>query len=329
MAPKVELVDVEEFGDALLQKLKKRRFPVKVPVKKKIFSGKVEESAVLMLSDIHSGQVTKFLDPDTKKLETTYDLSVMMKERERLVDGVETINYLLSHAYQIDKLYIFALGDLVENDLIFKGQRFFVEKPVGEQLIILVDMIAGMIERFLQSFQEVEFVCVIGNHGRLSEKREASPVANSFDFLAGQMLKLMFKGQPRVKITLSESWCYYADIYDWRYFLHHGDTVYSWMSLPYYGLVRQGKARRIEIPFDIECIGHFHQTMEIPIGGSSKTLVNGSWVSKGDYGWRKFGSVSRAEQTYFGVSPKRPRTWNYTIDLLHSKDEWKNLKRRE
>ena len=320
MKEKVELVDVQDFSKELITQLKRRKNIITTPRQHKIFKGRLDETAVLMLSDIHSGQKNSFLDPGEKQPHTTYDTEIMFEQGNRLIDGVETINRLLSHSYKLDKLYIFGLGDLVENDVIFKGQRFFIDKAVGYQLRDLVDLLANTITRLLETFREIEFINVIGNHGRFGEK-EASPAVNSFDFIAGQMLQLMFRDEPRVKITLPESWYYFVDIYGWRYFLHHGDTVYSWMSLPYYGLKRQGTARRIETPFDIECIGHFHHSMEIPISGGSKTFVNGSWIPKSDYGWRKFGVISRPEQYYFGVSPKRARSWGWNIDLLPSRNE--------
>jgi len=325
---KNNLIDVQEFSNILLGKLKKEKRLIAIPKRKDLFKGKLLESAILMLSDIHGGQVNKFLDVESGQLLTTYNTELMIKEFDRLLDGVFTVNQLLSASYQIDKLYIFGLGDYLENDVIYKGQRFFIDKSVGEQLVILTKVMNDFFIELLKMFQEIEFICLIGNHGRLQLGREAAPVPNNFDYLLGQMLKIMFAKEPRVKITVPESWYYLQKIYGWRYFLHHGDTVYSWMNIPYYGLKRQGTARRIEIPFDIECIGHFHHRMEIPISGQSITLVNGGWIDKSDFGWRKFGTLSHPEQIYFGVSPKRARSWCFNLDLLHGENELKELQRR-
>jgi hypothetical protein len=316
-------IDLQEFGKEMISRLKKESHLIKSPRKQDVFKGKIVESAVLLLSDIHSGQVNKFLDPETGQMVLTYNTELMVREFDRLLDSIYGINSLLSHGYQIDKLYIFGLGDYVENDLIFNGQKFFIDRGVGEQVMVLTNLLAQLFREFLKIYQEIEFICVIGNHGRLTPKREAAPTSNSFDYLVGKMLQIIFKDEPRVKIVVPESWYYLQKIYDWRYFLHHGDTVYSWMSIPYYGLKRQGTSRRIEMPFDIECIGHFHQRMEIPISGHSVTLVNGGWIEKSDLGWRKLGILSRPEQYYFGISPKRPRTWGFSLDLIHSKEEWK------
>jgi len=320
-----KLVDAQELATSLLAGISTKRL-VKSPKARDIFTGKIVESAVLMLSDIHCGQVNKFPDENGKLL-TTYNVEKMIDEFNRLLDGITTINQLLSYSYQLDKLYIFGLGDYLEQDIIFKGQRFFITEGVGSQLITLVKVMTDFFRELLKTFKEIEFVCVIGNHGRFQMSHEAAPTYNNFDYLLGKMMEIVFKDEPRVKINVPESWFFVQKIYDWKYLLHHGDDVYSWLGLPYYGIVRKSKARRLEIPFDVECIGHFHQRMEVPISGSSPTLVNGGWIPKSDFGWRKFGVLSKPEQYYFGVSPKRARSWSFSLDLLLSKQEWKTLPR--
>ena len=320
-----KLVDLGGFSKEMMKQFSRQKRLIHAPRARDLFRGKIEESAVLMLSDIHCGQVNKFLEPETGKMVTTYDIDKTIDEFDRLLDGVCTINQLLSANYQIDKLYIFGLGDYLEGDIIFEGQRFFISEGVGAQLVTLVGIMTNFINELLKTYKEIEFICISGNHGRFGRKREAAPTSNTFDYLMGKWLETVFKDEPRVKIVVPESWYYLAKIYNWRYLLHHGDTVYSWMSLPYYGLKRQGTARRIEIPHNMECIGHFHQKMEIPISSKSLTLVNGGWIEKSDFGWRKFGILSYPEQYYFGVSPKRSRSWCFGIDLLHQKHELKDL----
>jgi hypothetical protein len=277
------------------------------------------------LGDIHAGKTNQFLNPDTGLMETTYNEDKMVQEFNRLLDSIYGINHLLSHGYNIKKLNIFGVGDLVDNNLIFKGQQWFVEYGVGKQMITLITLLTKFLEACLTMFDEVEFVIVGGNHGRMTHAREAYPAYQSFDYLVGKMIETVFKGKPRIDVRVSESWYYLKKIYEWRYFIHHGDTVYSWMSLPYYGIVRQSKARRIEMNFDMECIGHFHTKMEVPVSSHAVTLVNGCWIENEDFSWRKFGNLSRPEQWYFGVSPKRPRTWQFPLDLLHPKTEWNGL----
>jgi hypothetical protein len=309
------LIDAQEFTKALIDGFGKQKRLIRLPKKVDISTGRMEESAVLMLSDMHIGKVNYYAELETGKGYQTYNTQIAIKEANRLVDGVFTINQLLSHSYAIRKLYIFGLGDLVDNDIIVKGQRFYVDVGVGAQIMLATKILEDMLVAFLNTFEEIEFILIGGNHGRLTEHREMAPFYNNFDWLLGQMLSKSFKDEPRVKIVTPESWFHLHKIYDWKFLLHHGNTVYSWMGLPYYGIVRSGKSRRTEMDVDIECIGHFHTTMEIPISSHSKTLVNGSWIEKDDFGWRQYGNLSKAEQYYFGVSPKRARSWSFVLDL--------------
>ena len=323
---KKELVDVQEFSKQLLTDFASQKKLIRLPQNKNLFKGKIVESAVLMISDIHCGQINKFPDKNGVMVDT-YNNEIMLQEFDRLLDSVYGINHLLSASYDIKKLYVFGLGDYLENDVIFHGQRFFIDKGVGAQLMTLVKVFSDFLTECLKMYDEVEFICVIGNHGRFQIGREAAPTSNSFDYLFGQMLKIAFRDNPRVKIVVPETWWHMQEIYGWKYFLHHGDIIYSWMGIPFYGLKKQGTQRRVEMPFDIECIGHFHTRMELPIGRDSISLVNGAWIDKSDHGWRRFGNLSKPEQYFFGVSKKRARSWGFSLDLLHSKQEWKEAQK--
>jgi len=312
-------IDIENFKSVVEEVITTKKYIS--PTYKKPFKGKIKENAVLLLSDIHCGKINKFLDIETGKVEETYNEQIMIQKFNKLIESIYSIIKLLSYSYDIKKLYIFGLGDFVDNNLIFKGQRFFIEYGVGKQVLTLVKVLADFIEELLSLFEEIEFVGVIGNHGRLTERKEASPVENSFDYLTYKILETYFRQEKRVKFDIPKTWFYVKSIENHKFLLHHGDCIYSWMGIPYYGITRQSKARQIEIPHNIECIGHFHQRMEIPVSSRSFCLVNGSFIDKDDFAWRKYGVLSKAEQYFFGVSKKRSRTWSFSLDLKENKNE--------
>ena len=321
--------DCKLLTSYMLDGLRKGKKLVRIPNKRELFSGKLKESAVLMLSDIHAGKVNHYLNYEDNEQVITYNEEKMIEEFNRLTDSLFGINQLLAPSYNLEKLYIFGLGDWVDNDIIFRGQQFFIDYGVGKQFITLLRLLTDFLEECLKMYDEVELITIGGNHGRMTHRKDASPACNNFDYLMGKMLETIFEPEERVNVIVSESWFYLKEIESWKYLLHHGDTIRSHMGIPYYGLVRQGKSRRIEMNYDIECIGHFHQKMEIPIGSNAIALVNGAWIENDDFAWRTMGVLSRPEQWYFGVSPKRPRTWQFPLDLLHSKNEWKSLNSTE
>lgn len=324
------LVDVQEFSKAILDGLKDSKKLIKLPAKRNVFTGKLHESAVLLLGDIHCGQLNSFLNVATNKMEPTFNNEIMLQEFDRLLESISDINQLLSHSYHLDKLYIFGVGDYLENDVIYKGQRFFIDKGIGDQLLLMVKVMTDFFVELSKMFDEIEFVGCIGNHGRFQMGKDAAPTSNNFDYLMGKMLESRFEGNERIKITIPNDWWWVHQIYDWKYLIHHGDLVYSWMGIPFYGLKRQSTARKAELDslglsYNIECIGHFHQKMELPVGRDTLTIVNGSWIDKSSHGWRRFQNLSKAEQHYFGVSPKRARSWHFDLELLRKKGEIQEL----
>ena len=308
-------IDYQEFVNELLTAYGNMEGILKSPQIEDVFHGKLEETAVLHLSDVHQGKVNWFTDLETNAGYETYNEKIMYAEMDRLVEAILSVNLLLAQSYTLKELYIFATGDLLDNDLIVRGQRFFVDVGVGLQTVKAQRLFEDFTLQMLRFFERVHWRIIPGNHGRMTQQREKAPYYNNFDWLLAQMLALAFRNEPRVTVESPESWFGLYKIYGWRYFLHHGDTVYSWMGIPYYGLQRQGKSRRTEVDMDIELIGHFHQQMEIPISSKSYTLVSGCWIEKDDWGWQKYGVFSKPEQRYFGVSPKRPRTWSFNLDL--------------
>jgi len=312
-----EIIDYDKLSQSLLNAVKKDRPEIHLPKQKALRNGKLTEQAVLVLSDIHYGKVNEFYDTNTNKRTVTYSPEIFTAELNRLLDGVSTINELLLGGYNLETLNILAVGDLVDNELIYKGQKKFVEEGVIAQVLDLASYLKKMTIELLALFPKIRWVIVGGNHARITSGIEADWDYNNFDYLVGKILQLSFEGQDRIEVVVPESWYYVHKIYKWRYLMHHGNNIYSWMSLPYYGIVRQSKARALEVPYDIEIIGHFHpsQILQIPTSSHSLTIVNGSWINKDEFGWKKFASLSSAKQFYFGVSAKRPISWAFPLDL--------------
>lgn len=308
-------IDYQEFAREILDQYSHLDRDLKSPKREDIFKGRLEEVAVLHLSDVHCGKVNYFQPLDGTPSYPTYNEEIMYQQMDRLIESIASVNLLLSGNYDLKHLHICATGDLLEGDIIFKGQRFFIDAGAGLQVVRATDLFERFTLEMLKTFETVTWVIVPGNHGRMTQGREAHPFYNNLEWLMAQMLKRGFRDEERVTIISPESWYYMHRIYGWKYFLHHGNSVFSWMGIPYYGIQRQGKSRRTEVDMDIEMIGHFHQRMEIPMSSKSFTLVSGSWIEKSDFAWNKFGILSKAEQIYFGVSPKRPRTWSFDLEL--------------
>lgn len=309
------LKEIKRLEDSLINRLKSEKRLIKIPPRRDKTVGTIEEQAILLLSDIHCGKINMFPNIDTGKSHETYNYNVSKKEMVRLITSINRVNSLLGTHYNLKKLNIFCLGDLLDNDRIIAGHKFYIEEGIGWQLETASKMISEMIIELLKHFEQIEITFVGGNHGRTNKRMEKEPYYNNYDHLLGKILQILFGDEKRVIIDCPQAWFAYKKIYKWKYFLHHGNDIWTWMSYPYYGITRKSAYRKAELPFDVECIGHFHTRMEIPIGKNSMTLVNGSWINDDDYSWFQFGKLTQAEQIYFGVSKKRPKTWQFNLDL--------------
>ena len=314
---KEKLINYQELSQSLLEAVSQNKPKIHLPKPKTLPAGKLTEQAVLHLSDIHYGKINYFYDTEKNQRQLTYNPAIFVKEMNRLLDSMATINHLLAGGYNLEVLHIFATGDLVDNEIIYRGQSKFVEEGVISQVLNLSFYLKEMIVNLLKLFPRIEMVVVGGNHSRITARREADWDENNFDYLVGCLLQRMFEGEERVKIIVPQSWFYVAKVYGWKYLLHHGNTVWSWMGMPYYGITRQSKSRMIEVPFDVELIGHFHppQIFPLPTSSHSITFVNGCWIEKDTWSWQKYATISRAKQHYFGVSPKRAISWSFPLEL--------------
>ena len=312
---KKELIDLNKLGDSLIERLERAKLNIKMPKAEKVFKGKKLEDAGLLLSDCHFFKRNFFVDFETGKSIETYNTQIAYQEANRLLETIQEINFLLSGGYDIRKLHIFALGDILDNEIIIQGQQMFVDVGVGQQLIQGAELLASMLRELLKVFQNIEIVFIGGNHGRMTPRRQPAPFYNNFDYLMGKVLQTIFKDEKRIKVVTPESWFWIHKVFGWRYFLEHGDQTHSWMGHPYYGIARRSTSLKVEFNYDIGFIGHFHRLYDTPIGSHFKTYVNGSWIPKDEYALKKYGFLSTPTQLYFGISPRRPVSWKFELDL--------------
>jgi hypothetical protein len=80
-------------------------------------------------------------------------------------------------------------------------------------------------------------------------------------------------------------------------------------------LTKQIKELYINTEFDIFQMGHVHTIKEIEVSDKIIAKINGAWIEKDQYAFRKFKTYSVPKQWFFGCSRSRPETWSYKIDL--------------
>jgi len=294
-----------------------------------------EEVAVLDLSDLHAGKVTK-----------SYNSEVFVKRLETLKNNVALIVNILRKSYPIRKLVILCKGDIVDNHAIYKTHAWHIDQHVMNQIFSLcVPALTDFISAMSGHFEQVEVVCVPGNHGRAGKFQ---PEELNFDTILYEVLKLATQNLHNVRWEITWDWYIIKEIMGWKFLVTHGSQIKMWLNIPIYGETQKGmrwqgsmKTSKTEIQseltkiikdssisdkekiknimvatsdWDYLSLAHFHFPHRIR-WTNFEILCNGTFVTDDDFSLRDLGFNSEAKQILQGVHPKRGLTWYYKVDL--------------
>lgn len=247
-----------------------------------------------MRSDAHVGE-----ELDKKQVQGmgNYGFKIYKKRIDRWVDKMITFREQDKKSLGLNKLVIEHLGDQVTGESIYKGQSFYLDLSLTDQLFYSVEVESEAILALAQVYPEVEIFMVPGNHGRPGLKG-GNHYRTNFDYLFYRALKQALAPQKNVKIYISESPSMIVQHGNFTFFLTHGDAAKGWMGIPFYGLERM--LRRLPGLYNMiihyMLSGHFHQPAAI---GDSKILLNGSIVGGDELSINRMGLANLPSQKLF------------------------------
>jgi hypothetical protein len=291
--------------------LKDMQFPA-LRIKRK--KNRTPEHMVLLLSDLHVGQ--SFTNQETGDL-GEYNYDVFMKRAENLRRGVLEILELHASLREIPTLHILGLGDFVHGqNLGGEWGPAYTEADIVEQTEAAADVTSQMLQAWGAYFNNVEFVGVLGNHGRAGVSKNSDKASANFDRLVYSLMQGKLSRYDNIKVDFPKAWWALKEINGFKFVAVHGDNMRGGLG----SLEReQTKVKdmlrsKLGIEFNYMCVGHFHRFAEIqqPQGG---IMVNGSFVGGDMYSMHKLRSIADPCQTIFGVHPEHGVTWQYKLDL--------------
>lgn len=311
---KLTYKDMEELSRYIGQKITEGYQVVNLPEPKVIPSkAKREEVSILDISDVHIGMVNTVFDSTKGHRVVTYNMDIFAKELDTLQTSIFQIHEILRNSYKLKKLVIFMLGDIITNDRIFKEQAFEVEKVVGLQIWDGVAYFSKFFTNLLKVYEEIEVVCVVGNHGRSLPDSYEEPVENNFEYHLYKILEKQFEKSKRIKIIVPSSRRYIYPVLGWKHLIEHGDSLNGFSDN---SIEKQIKELSLNIGgFDVMHFGHVHKLKEREIADKVIVKQNGCWIAMDSYGFKKFKTYSVPKQHFFGCNEKRAETWAYKIDL--------------
>jgi len=173
------------------------------------------------------------------------------------------------------------------------------EFPIPVQSAKAGLLMGEVISRLAAEFNKVTVYQVgADNHGRLTRKPQAKQkFANSMSYVVNAIMEANLAKNGNVEVIVAQGMKYVATIAGWKFLITHGDTVKSWMGIPYYGIERDRareavKRMNTELNFHYQSLGHWHVAGWI----SGSILINGSLsgTSEFDHGAGRVGVPSQA-----------------------------------
>lgn len=273
-----------------------------------------KEVAALLLGDFHIGEVV--IKEEVMEL-GEYNFDIFVRRLKFLAESMKSITVKKLRGYEINKLIIFMLGDMVSG--IIHDELKENAEDIVFQVLNGAYVTAQFILEMTKMFSEIEIEGVLGNHGRLTQKKHYKRRYTNWDFIFYQMLGMFLAGNKRIKCHFPKAPFLITKIHDWGFLILHGDTIHSWMGIPWYGIQRalwklgdllQGQGHRIHY----RILGHFHNTGEMD-RAPGEFIINGSVCGGSEYSLNAIHEFDRPTQVFFGVHKEIGITWRYHLRL--------------
>lgn len=291
--------------ELIIDSVKEAIIPIKFYdniVYKPIGKAKEEEEAVLVLSDVHVGKITKSYNPE------------IFKERLKKVNtGMLRIVELLRNGYKIDTLNIVLGGDISDGEGIYPTQAMSIDQGALKQVFqVGVPEFSSMFVNLLNYFKRIKIHCVRGNHGRCG--RFADETSN-WDIALYEACKIATQNYKNIEWNISYDWENMFKIYDWKFLLIHGHQIKMQLNIPHYGVTSKGMRWQGSMGhFDYLIMGHFH-SIQICEWNNWTYFMNGTFSTDDEFSQEIIGLMGSSKQLFFGIHPRKGVTWHYKIKL--------------
>jgi DNA-binding CsgD family transcriptional regulator len=243
---------------------------------------KSDEELVIMLSDIHAGEIVK--KKGTIGL-NEYDMEVMEQRMQNIFNNATSI--IQDANCNFKKLHVFLLGDFCSG-IIHSELKEGVS--MVDQVYVTASIIAEMIYKWSKMFPQVEVSCVVGNHGRLQKEIQFKNKHDNFDSFIYHAIKIHLKNVENIHIDIPECPWLVKEIEGKKFLLTHGDSrVPGYNGISYYKIDKMDNnasktlSNMLDIKIDYICIAHYHVPATLGRIGGGKILVNGCVIGTGDF----------------------------------------------
>jgi predicted phosphodiesterase len=252
--------------------------------------GKLRESIILFLSDIHMGEVVSLSAMGGRN---SYNMKIAGARLERYFQAVVKLGTEHWTGPPPDSIYLVLGGDLVSGE-IHEELAKTNDLQAVPAVRMLAEALAAGLQLLRQSFPAIPInvISVPGNHGRVTRKPESKEFAvNSYDTLAAWLLEWWAITNKMKGVTFSapHSGDAMVTIHGWNVLFTHGDRIGSRGGSGFVGpaaTAARGMQKVVQDylaegkVIDVIVMGHFHTPLELEYGFVNPSLVGPSEYSK-------------------------------------------------
>jgi len=278
---------------------------------------RIIEQCVMHISDAHADQVVR---PEEVGGMEEYSFPIACARGEHYVDTViDWTQKTLASQFSFPVLNILCYGDLTSGEIHKAAERSYYRNMFRNCLAI--GQLFGLMYRDLAAhFEQVNVLCLSGNHGRRTPKKDYGGPTDNWDTLVAEVARLHCKEIPNVFFTIPDAWSANVLINNVGFSISHGDDSRSQFGIPFYGLARKQKglialgAAAGGIHPRYFCVGHHHALSTLS-DMDGELLVNGAWLGTDSFAYNSLSGYREPAQLFHGVNEKYGVTWRLNVKL--------------
>ena len=283
--------------------------------------GREPQSVVAPLSDTHIGDN---VDYNQMSSLNSYTIDIFNARLYGWASQIlDLVDYRRSFA-EIPELVVPLLGDMVSGDIHQELRETNQDHTMG-QMIRGANLIAQALMFMAPHFKTVRVPCVVGNHGRMTQKPPAKDKYVNWDYMLYQWVAAFCREQSNIEFEIPKSFFHVFSVCNRNILIMHGDsmkgkaatadvlrTLTSMRTVLQY---RTGLEEEVSIGqsneedfngatfFDSAFMGHYHRVDEFDIG-TGEAHICGCMKGGDEYALNQLSVISKPKQLVTYWHPK-------------------------
>lgn len=287
---------------------------------KKVEGKNTPQSAVLMLSDCHVGQV---IPAQQTQDFGGYNFPTFLARLKFLEDAVVSIlrDHTTAHT---EELVVCLGGDIIDGALLH-GAEAKQRNTLFQQWYCAGHAIAQFLRAIAPHVPKIRVFNTVGNHPRWGTQHKVPTHArySNLDLFISEYVRALTREIPTIDWRIDQQPSALFDVQGYRFQMMHGDTLRGGdaaLGVPAHAIGRliSTNAQLFEKHGDTAphyvLLGHFHREIVLPTAKGS-VMVNGGFPGVCGFGLASNFVPVSPSQVFFFVHPGYGKTAHYSIQL--------------